>query len=205
MEASLTRRDLLAGAALAAMRPAIGRAEDGCRDLDALLGQRRMVRKFRPDAVADETIRGLIDTATRAPSAGHLQPWSFVVVREAARRRSLAAAAFGQMWLAEAPVCVVPCAVPARSTTKYRERGERYAVIDTAFASMLLLLAVTDAGLGTCFVGAFDDSRVRSLLGIPQTVTPLALMPIGHPAESPASLERRPLADVIHEGSWSTR
>jgi nitroreductase len=201
MDGAVGRRDLLGALALAMVLPRpVGATE--CLDLGALLGRRRMVRRFRPDPVGDDVVRRLLDAATRAPSAGNLQPWAFVVVRDAAMRRDLGRAALEQLWLADAPVSIVACADPSRARPRYGERGERYAVIDTAFASMLLLLAVTDLGLGACFVGAFDDARVRSLLGLPDDVQPLAVIPVGHPAEQPDAKARRPLASVIHHGRW---
>ena len=112
-------------------------------------------------------------------------------------------AAAGQMWLADAPVSVVACADPARSRGRYGDRAARYALIDTSFACMLLLLEVTERDLGACFVGAFDDARVRSLLELPPDVQPLAVIPIGHPAETPKALERRPAASVIHSERWT--
>ena len=202
MNETMTRRNVLAGMTLAAAWPGSLVAAAECRDFDYLLGRRRMVRKFRSRPVGDDVVRRLIDMATRAPSAGNLQPWAFVVVRDAQRRRQLGAAAYGQTWLADAPVSIVACADPRRSRPRYGDRGDRYAVIDTAFASLTLLLGVTDAGLGACFVGAFDDERVRQILSLPAAVQPLAVIPLGYPAESPGPLRRRPLAEVVHNETW---
>lgn len=161
-----------------------------------------MVRRFKSDPVSDATVRRLIDAATRAPSAGHTEPWAFVVVRDAKRRARLGRAAFGQTWLARAPVAIVACADLSRSRRRYGERGERYAVVDTAFASLLLLLAVAESGLGACFVGAFDDREVRRILALPDDVQPLAVIPVGHPDEKPAAQKRRPLRQVVHRERW---
>lgn len=163
-----------------------------------------MVRRYLPEPVSDARVERLLRTATRAPSAGNTQPWAFVVVRESATRQKLGKAAFGQMWLADAPVVVVACADVSRAS-RYRDRAERYARIDAAFASLLLLLAVTEEGLGACFVGAFDDAKVARLLKLPSRVLPLALIPIGHPAESPGPQPRRPLRDAIHRERWGKK
>ena len=202
MDALLTRRRLLgaAGATLIAGTPAIG--AEAASPLDSLLSRRRMVRKFRADAVPDTVVQRLLATATRAPSAGNLQPWAFVVVREAATRARLAHAAHGQTFVAEAPVAIVACADPSRARPRYGSRAERYALVDTAFASLLLLLAVVEEGLGACFVGAFEDSEVRKALGLPPDVQPLAIIPVGRPAEPPRRLRRRPVADVVHRERW---
>lgn len=183
------------------VRPAKAEEEPHC--LDQILTRRRMIRKFRTDPVSDALVRRFIRAAMRAPSAGHTQPWSYVVVRDTPTRRRLARAALGQMFVADAPVVVVPCADRSRSRARYGEReGDHYAVIDTAFSSLLLLLAVAEEGLGACFVGAFDEEQVSRILGLPELVRPLAVIPIGLAAERPRRLALRRLDDVLHFERW---
>lgn len=201
MEAKLSRREVIgAGAATLLLRPSPAGADASC--LDRLLDRRRMVRKFRPDPVGDDVVERLIDFATRAPSAGHTEPWAFVVVRDDSRRTALARAALAQMWVAEAPVVLVACADRSRPRPRYGARADRYALIDTSFASMLLLLAVVEEGLGACFVGAFDDAEVSRICGLPAEVQPLAVIPVGVPAEKPRPLPRRRVPEVRHRERW---
>src|SRR5262245_40429931 len=127
---NLTRRTLLTALAAATATRSIARAD--AASLHDLLSRRRMVRRFRPDPIGDAVVDRLLDAATRAPSAGNMQPWAFVVVRDERRRRELGRAALGQIWLADAPVSIVACADAPRSRQRYHERGERYALIDTA-------------------------------------------------------------------------
>ena len=203
MEHRLSRRDVLHAASVAlAARPATSLAAEAASPLDDLLGRRRMVRRFKPDPVSTGTVRRLLSAAIRAPSAGHTQPASFVVVRGRDARTALGRAALGQTFVGEAPVVVVACADVSRSKARYRERAERYGMIDTAFASMCLLLAVVEAGLGACFVGAFDDGEVARLVGLPAHVLPVAVIPIGYPAEAPGRMKLRPLRDVVHHERW---
>jgi nitroreductase len=148
-------------------------------------------------------VRRIVRAGLRAPSAGHTQPWSYVVVREAATRRRLARAALSQMFVADAPVVIVPCADRSRSRRLYGARqGDHYAIIDTAFSSLLLLLAVAEEGLGACFVGAFDEEQVSQVLGLPELVRPLAVVPVGVPAERPRRLALRPLDEALHVERW---
>lgn len=197
----LDRRTLLvlSGLAVLTPRPAASRE---WKHLDWLLDRRRMIRSFTDEPVSEEAVERLVHTATRAPSAGHTQPWEFVVVRTAETRRALAAAALGQEFVAEAPVVIVPCANEQRSLRRYPVRGKLYSVIDTAFASLLLLLAVTEEGLGATFVGAIRENRVRNLLRLPDNVRPLAVIPVGHPAGTPPALETRNVRDVLHRESF---
>jgi nitroreductase len=208
----MRRRELLAAAgssafafpsmALAA-EPSAQESAARCGSLEKLLGKRRMVRRYRDEPVPPEVVERLIATATRAPSAGHTQPWAFVVVRDAERRRALARAALEQMFVAEAPVVIVACAELERSRRTYGARGDQYALIDTAFASLLLLLAVVEEGLGACFVGAFEDAEVARILGLPGDVKPVAVISIGRPAEQPGRMRLRPRRESVHDERWS--
>jgi nitroreductase len=200
----ISRRKVLVGTPLAALtffaRSHASEVELPC--LARLLSRRRMIRKFRSDPVGDDVVRRIVRAAMRAPSAGHTQPWNYVIVRDAAVRRRLARAALNQMFVADAPIVIVPCADRARSRSRYGEEGDRYAVIDTAFSSLLLLLAVVEEGLGACFVGAFHEEEVSRILDLPDPVRPLAVVPVGVPAERPGRLKLRPLEQVLHGGRW---
>ncbi|RLF23588.1 MAG: nitroreductase family protein, partial [Thermoprotei archaeon] len=108
-------------------------------------------------------------------------------------------AALGQMWIAEAPVVVVVCANIPRTAWRYGERGRSlYCLQDTAAAIQNMLLAAHALGYGTCWVGAFDEEEVSRILGLPDHVRPVAIVPIGKPAESPIPPPRRPLDEVVH-------
>ena len=164
---------------------------------------RHSIRAFRPDPFSAETLKELIELANLAPSAGNLQGRDFVVVRDGATRRSLARAALDQGFIAEAPVAVVVCANLARTATKYGRRGrELYAIQDAAAATQNLLLAAHEAGLGTCWVGSFDEAAVSRLLGLPVDVRPVAIIPVGVPAEAPEPSSRLPLKKILHVGRW---
>jgi nitroreductase len=204
MATPISRRRVLVTASLTAMAllPRPSAAEEEPRCLDRLLARRRMIRKFRRDPVSDDVVRRIVRSAMRAPSAGHTQPWNYVVVRDAAIRRRLARAALSQMFVSDAPVVIVPCADRALSRSRYGGEGDRYAVIDTAFSSLLLLLAVVEEGLGACFVGAFHEEQVSQILDLPDPVRPLAVVPVGVPAERPGRLKLRPLEQVLHLGRW---
>jgi nitroreductase len=163
-----------------------------------LFRQRFSCRSFTAGPVPRATIEALLDAARWAPSGGNLQPWRFVVVTAEHRRRELASAALGQGFVAQAPVVIVVCAVPEESARQYGDRGrELYALQDTAAATENLLLAATHAGLGACWVGAFDEHRVRRVLGLEPGWRPVALVPVGRPAEAPGRRSRRPLGEVV--------
>jgi len=165
---------------------------------DDLFRRRFSCRSFTSDPVDRATTETLLDAARWAPTGGNLQPWRFVVVTAAGRRRELAAAALGQVFIAQAPVVIVVCAVPEESARHYGDRGRNlYAVQDTAAATENLLLAAARAGLGACWVGAFDEDSVRRVLALDTGWWPVAIIPVGHPAEAPGRRSRRSLGEVV--------
>lgn len=162
-----------------------------------ILRKRFSCRSFRAERLSREQVSRLLEAARWAPSAGNLQPWRFLVVEGMATRRALAAAAFGQNFVAEAPVVVVVCAVPDESARVYGDRGrDLYCLQDCAAAVENLLLAAAAAGLGSCWVGAFDEAAVARALDLDVGWRPVAVVPVGHPAEQPGRRSRRPLDDV---------
>ncbi len=169
-------------------------------DFWQVLADRYSVRAFDPDVdVSPEQVERLLQAAIQAPSAGNRQPWHFYVVWEEAVRRQLAMAAYGQSFIAQAPVVIVVCADPEQSAARYGQRGRNlYCLQDTAAATEHILLAATALGLGGCWVGAFDEAQAARILRLPPRHRPIAILPIGRPAHPPVRrTTRRPLADVV--------
>jgi nitroreductase len=165
--------------------------------------KRRSVRKYKDRPIPDEKLQALLEAVRLAPSAGDLQAFEVVLVREAARRRKLGHAAYGQHFIGRAPVVLVFLASPARSAVDYGHRGEElYCIQDATIACTHAHLAAAAAGLGSTWVGAFDEDAVRRIVGAPANLRPVALLPIGVPAESPAKTPRRTLKDLVREESF---
>lgn len=168
-------------------------------DALAAINRRRCTRRFSGRVPEDGLIRTLLEAAIRAPSAGNLQPWHFYVVRDAAIRRRLSAAALSQAHVAAAPVVIAVCADAERSAIRYGKRGSKlYCIQDCAAATENLLLAAAALGLAACWVGAFEEGEVARILRIPEGRRPLALVPVGYAAnpDKPPS-PRRPLDESI--------
>lgn len=195
-------------------------------DFTEAVRKRRMVRHFTAEPVAPEVIERIVTLARQAPSAGFTQGQSFIVVTQPELRQELARLCGEEGYvrggfhpfISGAPVLVVPCTSEAAYHRRYQERDKirpdgteivwpvPYWHMDIGCAVMVLLLAVVDAGLAAGFAGAHDLDAVRALLGIPAEVTPVGVIPIGHPAPdvpSP-SLKRGRKADAeyIHHEQW---
>lgn len=162
-----------------------------------VLARRRSVRHFNTKlAVSDEDVRALLLAGISAPSAGNIQPWRFTVLKTAEARERLAGA-LAQRWATSAPVVIVVSVDPRPCSARYGARGEMlYAIQDTAAAVGNILLAAVDRGLASCWIGAFDEQAVRAALDIPSPITPIAILPVGHSAESSTKPARRPLEEV---------
>lgn len=144
----------------------------------------RPTTKFEKRHVDDKLIGVMLHMATHAPSAGNLQEWEFVVVRDEVIKKKLSKAALEMKHVEEAPVVIVVLADLNKITAKYGKRGELvYALEDTAAAIMLMLLAADSLGLGSDWVKSFDDDLVKLAIELPENVRPIAIVPVGFPRE----------------------
>jgi nitroreductase len=169
-------------------------------DLFEVIAKRRSVRMYTATPVEPEKLQAILRAANAAPSAGNLQGYEIYVAGSLETRKALAQAAWGQDFLAQAPVALVFCTNPARSGSKYRQRGvELYSVQDATIACTFAMLAATALGLATVWVGAFDPRRVREIIGAPEPLNPVAILPVGYPAEAPEPAGRRRLEDLVHK------
>jgi len=161
---------------------------------------RHSIRQY--DAARDvpqKLVKQMLRAAILAPSAGNRQPWRFIIVRRPEVKEALALAAFGQGFVSQAPVVLAVCAEPERSAARYGERGtDLYCLQDTAAAVEHILLGAAALGLGSCWVGAFDEGQAAEALNLPGGLRPVALIPIGYPAREPAGRRpRRPFDEVV--------
>jgi len=161
---------------------------------------RRSIRKFKDQPVEKELVEKLLDAAQMAPSAGNLQARDFIIISDKTTKQKLSKAAMGQSFIEQAPVAIVVIANIERSSRIYRSRGELYAIQDASAGIENLLLAAHSMGLGTCWVGAFDETQVSSLLGIPHRTKPVAIIPVGYPAEQPSAPPR--MDRLVHWEKW---
>ncbi len=166
-------------------------------DFEWLIHTRRSVRSFTEQEVPEGMLHQLLQAALSAPNAGNLQPWHFFVIRERALKEKLCEC-FSFSWPAQASAFFVVCLDAARSASKYGERGERlYCIQDTAAAVENILLCAHGLGLASCWIGSFDEELCSKVLHIRPGLRPIAILPIGYPAEQPQQRPRRPLAEVV--------
>lgn len=135
--------------------------------------RRKSVRAFTPTPVPQETIRKILEAARLAPSAMNAQPWHFIVVTDADKRIKISKSGRFARFLKESPVVMVGCGDSKASP--------EWHVIDVSIAMQNMVLAATGEGLGTCWIGSFDEGQVKELLKIPKHFKVVALLAMGYP------------------------
>ena len=174
--------------------------------LDAIY-KRRSIRKFIDKPVPNDVVRQIITAGTWAPSAGNMQAWEFIVVQDAEARRkvvdttSTGTTARGgvhtQEWMLTSPDIIIVCYNVKRMRARYRDRGEKLAMLDCMGCVQNILLASMHFGLGSCCVNGFDPQRLKEALSIPKEITPLLLVPVGYAAYVPCLPYRLPFEDLV--------
>jgi nitroreductase len=164
------------------------------------IAARQSVREYEVRAIEPDKLERVLEATRLAPSASNRQEWRFVVVRDQELRHKLAEVAGGQAFVGQAPVVIVACAV---GTDHLMPCGLPSFSIDVAIALDHLSLVAVEEGLGTCWIGAFDQAKVKALLGIPDDVCVVELMPLGYPADTPRSKQRKGLAEIAMRERWN--
>jgi nitroreductase len=194
--------------------------------------RRRMIREYADSPVDPAFVERALANAVRAPSAGFSQGWAFLVLDQPAdiQRFWEVTTTPGELpdsWLRgmqTAPVVIIPCSSKATYLHRYAEEDKGWADedearwpvpfwhMDAAMASLLILLTAVDEGLGACFFGIPPayDAATREAFGIPPDFDPVGAITLGHraqeeaPSGSPTAKKRKPLADLVHHGSWGS-
>jgi nitroreductase len=161
---------------------------------------RKSVRAFLERPVEEEVFQRLIDAARAAPSARNGQEWRFVAVRDRETRARLAQDAARQPFIGTAAVLLACC---AETDGRVMRCGQAAYPIDVAIAMDHLALAATAEGLGTCWIGSFDEGMVKQTLGIPAAIRVVQLMALGYPSDPlPAAKSRLGRDAVLHYERW---
>jgi len=160
-----------------------------------IIEKRGSARSYKPSNVPNEDFKRILDAARLAPSAGNRQPWRFIVVRTSEQKKLLVQAARNQMFLVDAGVTIVALA-DSEASLKWCKQ-------DVMIAVEHLVLASTSLGYGTCWIGAFEEEQVKELLGIPEKIAVVALLPIGVPDERPQAKPRKDLTEIFFEEEYN--
>lgn len=162
-----------------------------------IIEKRRSVRSFLNKGITDKTLNRILETIALAPSAGNLQAYRIVVVKNPELKQKLATASHGQDFIADAPVALVFLADKAASKRKYGQRGESlYALQDATIAAAYSQLAAAEVGLGSVWVGAFEPREIAELVLAKPHEEPIVIIPIGYPAKEPERRGRKRMEEI---------
>jgi nitroreductase len=164
-----------------------------------LIKTRYSVRAYKPDSVENEKLQQVLDAARMAPTAVNRQPFQLIVIHTKGREEELNRI-YGRDWFVQPPLVICICGAPTLAWS--RRDGMNYYAVDVTIAMDHLILAATELGLGTCWIGAFDPDAAREVLGLPDTVEPIAFTPLGYPADEPREKKRKPLSELVRYENW---
>ena len=179
-------------------------------EFEDVIKSRTSVRTYSNKDVEDEKIKYMLECAQLAPSWRNSQCWSFIVVKNKEKKKELSKTGMINKWLKDVPVIIVACGTPKISGTR---NNMNYFLVDVAIAMQHLILAATDMGLGSCWIGGFNERKVKEILEIPDDVKVVALTPIGYPTQKSRigdsaikkivrSKQRKNFDEIIHYEKW---
>ena len=168
-------------------------------DVFTAINKRRSVRSYKDRQVEESKILKILEAARLAPSANNRQEWRFVVVRSKQKKKELAKAAKNQKFVGEAPVVIACC---ADTDHHMMSCGQLCYPIDLASAIEHMVLTAVEEGLGTCWIGAFYEDKVKEILNIPEDIVVVELLTLGYPDEDPALRERLSLSEIVKYETW---
>jgi nitroreductase len=150
---------------------------------------RRSIRRYEQKEIPKDVLDKILDAGRQAPSAANRQPWHFIVVTSPEIRKELSKGLFNR-FIKDTPVTIVGCA------HKVLIAG-RWSIVSTAIALQNMVVAAWAMGVGSCWIGDFNEGRVKKLLNIPENWNVIALVSFGYPAEKPQPRKRKPVEEII--------
>ncbi|HBP38343.1 MAG TPA: nitroreductase [Clostridiales bacterium] len=155
--------------------------------------QRRSIRHYQDLPVEEDKILQVLEAARLAPSANNRQSWKFIVVRDPGLRARLVAESIDQPFVGEAPVILAACGTEPDGVMAC---GQSRYTVDLSIATAFMVLEAWELGLGTCWLGHFDEPKAKEILQIPAEVRIVAMTPLGYPTRVPSQRPRKALAEI---------
>ena len=156
---------------------------------------RRSIRKFKNEPVSEEVMNNILEAGRRSPSATNKQPWHFVIARDHKEKEAFPFGGFNRFTSYAAFVVL----------GLYKQSEviiEKLSLIDVTIALQSIVVAALVQGVGSCWMGAFDDAEVAVLLELPKDVRPIAILPLGYPEKVPITTSRLPIEKLVHQERW---
>jgi nitroreductase len=162
-------------------------------DVTTAIQKRRSIRKYKDKEIPKELLMQILESARLAPSGANRQPWQLVVVTDAKKRKALVPVCKDQKFVGECSAFIAGIDDPV----------QKWARVDIAIALEHIALVAEEKGLGTCWIGAFDQEKLRDALGVPPGLVVTAGMTLGYPDEAPEARTRKTMSELVHWESYS--
>ncbi|MDR2855663.1 MAG: nitroreductase family protein [Methanomicrobiales archaeon] len=174
-------------------------------EFSSFLCSRRSVRHYTEDDITNDVLSQILAPTSTIPSAGVLESWDAVIVRDRGMKEALYDASFSQEHILFAPVIAVVCANYIRSMSRFAEEGIMYAIEEATIAATYIMLAAHAAGISSCWTGGFDAVEVREILLLPTHLRPVVLLTLGYASSIPGACERIENSDHFHKEYWDAQ
>lgn len=179
-------------------------------EFETVINKRKSIRSYQSTPIPEKVLTYLLQTAQLAPSWMNKQCWHFIIINKPSLIQDIAKTSLINRWVKQAPTLIVACADPHDSGTN---NNISYYTVDVAIAMEHIVLAATNQGLGTCWIGSFDEQKLKTILDIPPRIRIIAYTPLGYPKEKQSvtgksrsflarSTKRKPLSKISHYNSW---
>jgi nitroreductase len=175
-------------------------------DVFEAICSRRSIREYKDKPVEREKLGRMLEAARWTPSAGNMQTWEFIIVDEPAKKEKLAQLAGGQHFIADAPATIIVLSDVEKAGRHFDERGKNlYALQESAICLQNMMLEAHNQGLGTTWVGDFDEHQIRVTFDVPENVRPVALLTVGYPDEEPRTPSKYRVSFVTSINEYGNR
>ena len=162
--------------------------------IDKILN-RRSIRRYKKEPVPDEVKAKILEAGRQAPSAANRQPWHFVVCDDQTMKEKLSKGKWCG-FIKDSSFTIVGVSLP------FDEISRKWGVVDVTIALQNMVLAAEVQGVGSCWIGDFEEDDVKKVLGIPSEANIVAILPFGLPDEKPSSRTKKPLREIVHSNRW---
>jgi len=170
--------------------------------LSELIKTRYSCRAYKQDSISDEIIKTIFDAARFAQSASNRQEWRFVIVNDRNNINTLADKAGDQSWWKTAPVIIICCAETNNHVMRCRQAAY---IVDLSIIMDQITLLAAESGLSSCWLGAFDEDKVKDICSLPKHIRVVGLITLGYPADSPREKKRLSLDQILFRNKWGEK
>ena len=156
---------------------------------------RRSIRKYKNEPITDIVLQNILEAGRRAPSATNIQPWHFVIARDQEAKEAFSFGGFNR-FTSDAAFIVLGL---------YKQSEvmiEKLSLMDVTIALQNMVIAACVQGVGSCWMGAFDEPRLRDTLNLPADSRIVGAIAFGIPDENPVQPPKKPLHEIVHFNKW---